>query len=62
MGKKNQIKKRLKKRKPELQALVGGPELKWGWCAKDHNGIIHGCKAEITSEQSKKLSECKNEY
>ncbi len=63
MGKANDIKKRFKKRRRAIEAIVGGPPLKWSPCAKWRNtGVAHGYRCEITKEQSAMLSSNQGEY
>jgi len=63
MGKANDIKKRFKKRKAAIEAIVGDPPLKWSPCAKWLNtGIAHGYRCEITEGQGFKLLWNEGEY
>lgn len=56
MGKANDIRKAAKKRRQALSKLLGPPALSWQPCAHRYGLLNQGHKAEITKEQSKRLS------
>ena len=56
MGKQNDIRKSLKKRRQHTQKQLGGQQLHWTPCAYVL-GYPQGFKAQITQEQSRKAGQ-----